>query len=105
LGQRARCLQNREHGCLGGQQIVFSASPFDSQVSGTAWLSLQHRGGNFSRRSLASFFMRAGGTNGRLDFLKLPALAFDLAGEYFAKDLHRINAFLRLSDADHNRRV
>ena len=49
--------------------------------------------------------MRARGSNGRLDFLKLPTLAFDLAGEYFAKDLHRVDALLRLSDAAHNGRV
>jgi hypothetical protein len=45
------------------------------------------------------------GSKGCLNFLKLPALAFDLAGEYFAQDLHRIDPLLGLGDAVRNCRV
>ena len=39
------------------------------------------------------------GSKGCFDFLKLPTLAFELAGEHLAKDLHRIDPLLGLRDA------
>ena len=39
------------------------------------------------------------GSNGRLDFLKLPALAFELSREYFTEDLHCTDPLFGIGNA------
>jgi hypothetical protein len=78
--------------CLGIPHLI-------AQLSG-AMASLQHLWLNVARCLPAAFLVDGGGeSNGSLDFLKLSTLSFELANEYLAQDLHRIDAALSLCEA------
>ena len=88
---------------LGFRGIFWGEIGLTKRHSSVTWLlPLQHRQRAIARWGLALLFLPSTGSNGRLDFLELPALAFKLAGKHLAEQRHGLKPLVRRREALRN---